>query len=323
MQNWPQALQNMQQQIGSAHSKINQLGQAVQNQTNSNGQAAALRQEIERMKVEMQQFSDSLSRVTAQGSGDPHDVRYIEQIPGRRFPFDLMVRIPIGANITAEQQAAVTISQDGPFVAVARFATFQSAFGFSVTDPETSAISSFQGRSYGRFRPIHSAWDLHDGQSGYQPIIGATLPGTGAPIFASPSNHSSFRTMEFDGMIKFQNQGAGWPRQNIETPSSFYSTEINSPFALGSLDFFERGEVLEWRVTPLHVNNPPGGNVQNFAAGGFYPFLNSQYDVHEGIVDELIQDQQTDPVARLPEGILTIGFHGFRIIQPPGQVSMI
>jgi hypothetical protein len=165
--------------------------------------------------------------------------------------------------------------------------------------------------------------DLHDGQLGYQPIVGAALPGTGVGIYASPSNHSSFRTMEFDGVINFQNQGSGYMRQNIDLPSSFYSTEINSPFPLGALDFFERGEVLQWKVTPLHVNNPPAGNVSQFAAGGVYPFLASQYDVHEGILDPVIQAQTTDPVARLPDGILTIGFHGYRIIQPPGVVSMI
>jgi hypothetical protein len=128
--------------------------------------------------------------------------------------------------------------------------------------------------------------------------------------------------MEFDGMIEFNNQGSGFRRQNIPLPSAFYTTAINEPFSLGALDFFERGEVVEWKVTPLHVNNPPAGNVQGYAAGSIYPFLDSQYDVHEGILDPLVAEQSTDLATRLPEGILTIGFHGYRIIQPPGPVSM-
>lgn len=309
-------LHNLERQVAAAHAKLNGLGQQ-----NSGAQNAVLQQEIQRQRQELQQFQQVLARLEAKGSGDPDHIRYIEQIPGRRIPFDLMVQIPIGSNVTAEQQASTTISQDGPFVAVARYATFQSAYTFSVNDGSGN-VSTFQGRSYGRLRPIHSAWDINDGQAGYQPVVGAAFPGSGQGIYASPSNHSSFRTMQFDGNIEFQNQGSGFRRQNIPLPSSFYTTSINEPFPLGALDFFERGEVVQWKVTPLHVNNPPAGNVSAFAAGGFYPFLDSQYDVHEGILDPENLAQETDLATRLPDGILTIGFHGYRIVQPPGPVSM-
>lgn len=318
MRNLDQHVAALRQQVSAAHAKLNQLGQT---QHNDQGRFAQLQQEHQRFRNDLNQFASTLSRLEARASGDPEHVRYIEQIPGRRVPFDMLVQIPIGANITAEQQQVTTVSQDGPFVAVARFAIFQSALQFSVNDGQ-GAVATFQGRSYGRFRPIHSAWDLHDGQRGYQPTVGAALPGTGNAIYASPDNHSSFRTMEFDGVIDFQNQGSAYQRQNMQLPTAFYTTEINSPFSLGALDFFERGEVLQWKVTPLHVNNPPAGNVSAFAAGGFYPFLDSQYDVHEGILDPEVAQQQTDLVTRLPDGILTIGFHGYRIIQPPGPVSM-
>ena len=142
-----------------------------------------------------------------------------------------------------------------------------------------------------------------------------------------PSNHSSFRTMEWDGVIEFYNQGAAYPRSNIQVPSAFWVSENNAPFQLGALDFFERGETLQWRVTPTHVNNPDAGNVSAFggAAGNPFPFLDSQYDVHEGISDPIDPDataNTADPVTRLPDGILTIGLHGYRIIQPPGPVAM-
>lgn len=311
----PREFAGLQQQVASAHAKLRSVGQVEANQ-------ASMEQKIRQIEANLNTFSQSLANLTAQGSGDPQHVRYVEQIPGRRIPYDLMVRIPVGANVTSVQQQSTTISQDGPFVAVARFAAFQSAHQFSYTNPENGSVSSFQGRSYGRFRPTHSMWDLNDGARGYQPVVGGALPGNGSGIYASPSNHSNFRTMEFDGLIEFINQGAGFRRQNSPLPSSFYTSEINSPFALGALDYFERGEVLQWDVTPLHANNPSAGNVQRFGATGVFPFLDSQYDVQEGILDEELNEQESDPVQRLPNGILIVGFHGYRIIQPPGTVSL-
>ena len=319
MRDLHQTVGRLHQSVGVAMAKTreleHQLGQA-------GGENARTRQEMERLRQDINNLSQAMQNLEAQGSGDPEHIKYIEQIPGRRIPFDLMVNIPIGSDITSEQQASTTVSQDGPFVAVARYATFQSAHTFTVLDTQTNNVAAFNGRSFGRFRPIHSAWDLNDGNPQYQPVVGAAFPGTGAAIYASPSNHSSFRTMEFDGIVRFQNQGSAFQRQNIGLPSTFYTNQINAIFALGALDFFERGEVLEWRVTPLHANNPNFGNASGYASGGFYPFLASQYDVHEGIVDPEIDQQETDPVTRLPSGILTIGFHGYRIVQPPGPVSM-
>lgn len=313
-------IRELQQGVGSAHAAARAA--ASQAQT-AEGRAALMDQRFARMQQDINNLSDALSSLSAEGAGnnDPH-IRYIEQIPGRRIPFDLTVSIPIGANVQAEQQSPVTISQDGPFVAVARYAAFQSAYSFSRTDPITQQTASFQGRSYGRFRPVSSVADILDGNSSFQPVTGGALPGTGAGIYASPSNHSNFRTMEFDGVIQFMNQGSGWLRQNIAIPSSFYMQELNSPFPLGALDFFERGETLQWRVTPTHVNNPPYGNVSGFASGGYYPFLDSQYDVHEGILDPIVDAITSDPITRLPDGILILGFHGYRVIQPPGPVSM-
>src|SRR5262249_5736776 len=147
-------------------------------------------------------------------------------------------------------------------------------------------------------------------------------PGTGAPIYASPSNHSSFRSMQFDALVELVNQGSSWPRMNQRIPSTMWTTAINSPFQLGALDFFERGEVVQYKVTPTHANNPPAGNLSGYAAGGVYPFLASQYDVHEGVSDPLLANITQDPITRLAQGTLYIGIHGFRIVQPPGPVQL-
>jgi hypothetical protein len=330
MANFDQILRSMQQQIGFAAGKSRELEAELRNMS---GDHALMRQELQRQQRELQNVADALMRVKASGGnagpgGSVSDhIRYIESIPGRRVPFDMLVDIPIGANATGQQQGTVTVSQDGPFVAVARFAVFQSAFQFQFRDPQTGSLAAFQGRSFGRFRPIHSVNDWADATAGvFNPLAGIAFPGTGAAIYASPSNHSSFRTMEWDGVIEFFNQGAAYPRSNIQVPSAFWVSENNAAFQLAALDFFERGETLQWRVTPTHVNNPQAGNASAYGGpGNPFPFLGSQYDVHEGIVDPLISDADVttpDPVTRLPDGILTIGFHGYRIIQPPGPVAM-
>lgn len=330
MANLDQILQQLRQQVGFAVSQSKQAVSAVQG---AQGNSAALRRELERQAVDLKNISDALSAVKSKGVGYgggasvADHIRYIEQIPGRRVPFDMLVSIPISANATTVQQGTLTVSQDGPFIASARFAAFQSTYQFSVTD-EGGSTAAFQGRSYGRYRPIHSMWDSLDAAAGvFQPTAGAALPGTGAAIYASPSNHSSFRSMEWDGLIQFMNQGSAYPRSNIPVPSAFWTSQVNSPFQLGALDFFERGETMQWQVTPTHTNNPAAGNVSAFAApaGSPFPFLDSQYDVHEGIVDPGPAGATAvtpDAVSRLPDGILIIGFHGFRVIQPPGPVAM-
>jgi len=280
-------------------------------------------------------------------TGRPGTIR-IEDIPGRRVPFTLLVRINVENNSVSRSESSVSISQEGPFVAVKRMAIFQSAYEFRTTDPGTGAVARFSGRSFGRYRPVSSSWDLNDSQhnavadsatwwlnaiTNPSIVIGSALPGA---VLGQPSSMSSFRTMEFDGLIEVINAGSSYPRQNIPVPSAFWSKSINSPWDLGALDFFERGEVLTVRAQPLHVNNPPTGNVdgdcvfpQTGNRGTGYPFLAGQYDSHEGICTPgaatlgddnpvLPNVLATDSVQRLPDGILTLGWEGYKIIQPIG-----
>lgn len=249
------------------------------------------------------------------------NLMYVENIPGRRVPFDLLVNIPIGNNVNSVQQGTILVSQEGPFVAVSRVATFISQLQLQRQDPTSGAKANFFGRSFGRQRPIHSAWDIMDGMPRQQAEQQQAFPGTGAPHILSPSNGSPFRTMESDYTILFLNAGSSFPRSNIPVPSAFWTRQINSPFELGALDVFERGETLTFQVQPLHINNPPYGNIQSFAAGGAgsFPFLASGWDYIEGVNDQADSAaSDTDPITRLPDGILTIGFHGYRIVQPPG-----
>ena len=41
-------------------------------------------------------------------------------------------------------------------------------------------------------------------------------------------------------------------------------------------------------------------------------------DAVEGIDDHVVPGLTSDPVVRVSDGVLTIGFHGYKILQPPG-----
>ncbi len=329
----------------------------------SNRQAAWVRtqtKELDRRLDDMAKIAQALimsrhdGSIEWQGKDGAGGVRRIEDIPGRRVPFTLTVDIPIGHDTTSQQQQSVTISQDGPFVAVRRIATFMSQYQFQVTLGAT--VSKFAGRSFGRYRTIHSAGDLLDAQAN-DPFDAASmmvqgltqLPGplvaplaglvlTAMPGF--PSSMSNFRTMEFDGRVEVINAGSSYPRQKDAVPTVFWCQGVSDPYELAALDFFERGEILTVKVQPNHVNNPPVGNVDGdtiWGTGvpGSYPYLSGQYDQHEGIAypngpsgankgqidatnPALLAFGQSDLIQRLPDGILTIGWEGYRIIQPVG-----
>jgi len=291
---------------------------AQQSRQNAETLAALTRQQAEMIK-NAQQLNQMLAQLAAQRTGGNPALQYVENIPGRRVPFDLLVSIPIGADLTSETQGSMTINQDGPFIAVARYAFFLSQYAFQFTDPETGNQTIFNGRSFGRWRPVHSAWDLNDGLPRSEVVQAVPAPGAGAPHIISPSNAASFRSMQPDFSIRTENEGFAYPRSNIYVPSAAWTKQINSPFELGALDVFERGEVITFRVQPNHPNNPAFGDIQSFTgSGSAWPFLGSQFDAIEGINDEALTDVTADPVTRLPNGLLIIGFHGYKIIQPPG-----
>jgi len=363
-----------------------QLAQAIttlqqQFQQTLNAHAAGLRKNTQDVITAFDGRLGELSKitqalVTTRSSGDgiawerrtDRGIVRIEDIPGRRVPYVMLVDIPIQNNTVSIREQSVTISQEGPFVAVKRMATFQSALQYQVSNPQGQAQAIFSGRSFGRYRPIHSAYDVLDAQSQARydgslmfmtTLVGGTPPGGAVPlpsplVPAAPPNPiitgapsiishaSNFRTMEFDGRITVINAGSSYPRQNISVPSSMWTPDINAPQELGALDFFERGEVITIQVQPNHVNNPPAGNANgstlfNLPAGS-YPFEAGQYDQHEGIVTPFVQASSSpwaltpgaaqaggtvsaitaDVIQRLPDGILTIGWEGYRIIQPVG-----
>lgn len=312
---------------------------------NAGGLRRLLGQNSERVQQQLQALGEIASALTTTRTGGAgssqraptvadrdhwrvgEGVVRIENIPGRRIPFTMSMDLYIGAGTTSDVEQSVTIPQEGPFVAVRRVATFRSAYSYTVTSAQSGLVSRYSGRSYGRFRPISSVNDLLDAQN--NAIVTTPNPLAASSFAAAPAFTSSmagFRSMEFDGLIQVLVQGASYPRQNNAVPSALWSTSNNAPVDLGALDFFERGEQITVRVTPTHPNNPEFGNVAG--AAGAWPFLAGQFDPHEGIAVPSALDGSAnnvalpaDPVVRLPEGILTIAYEGYKILQPTGPVG--
>ena len=245
-------------------------------------------------------------------------MRYIEDIPGTRVPYDLLVSIPIASGEAGPFTQTAVVSADGPFVAVERVLTFVSQLSFQVLS-EGGDRPIFNGRSFGRYRPTHSACDFFDANGGYTQPIGQADPGDGLFSLVSSNQHSPFRTMEWDGTIEVVAAGSGLRRQNTPVPSSIWCPGIGGVSQLPALDYFAPTSSIEFTARSNHINNPNAGNIQSLV--GALPYLDSQYDGHEGIAyGAAVPDAATaDTVTRLPNGILIVGYRGFRIIQTQGN----
>ena len=328
----------MNQQYQYIQQEVARARQDLQGQLNSG--FAQFRQEhlnrarsLDQKLAQLASIADGLKTERSMLSASMEDFKRgvvrIEDIPGRRVPFDYFVDIPISSGDTSEQQSSITISMEGPFVAVKRFACFQSLFQYQVGTTGTPA--KFAGRTYGRWRPVSSVFDLNDSQQSN--AITTANPFATGTFIANPeltSSQAGARSMVFDGRIIVINSGSSFPRQDfsVPTPSSLWSDGYGGLADLGCLDFFERGEVITIKVQPTHVSNPAAGNADGtniFGVAG-WPFLAGQFDKHEGIVtpsafvvaNSVTTRLAADSVTRLADGVLTIGFVGYRIQQPPG-----
>ena len=250
------------------------------------------------------------------------DMLTIEEIPGRRIPYDLTMQIGIPDAQTSPLTGSYPLSMDGPFIAVARYATFISSYTFQVTNGENT--ERYTGRTWGRQRPISSVMDVMDGIAGWADGIASDFDGGCGQgdtppvpaVISRPTSRSGSRSMIFDGYVEISS--SVYPRQNQQVPTSLWAPGFNQLLQLPVLDYWEKGETIECKIEPLHQNNPAGGNIQ--ALLGSMPYLQGQFDGQEGVAYPAWQctPGQPDMIARRPAGILVLGFLGYKILQPPG-----
>lgn len=319
VQNLDRAVQGANATARKAYDAYAQSSREVGNLRDINAQQA---QQLAQLSGLVQGLKVGGGKTASPGVGDVGrpDMLTIEEIPGRRVPYDLTIQIGVPDAQTSPLNGSYVLSMDGPFIAVARYATFVSSYTFQVTTE--SSQDRYTGRTWGRQRPISSVLDLMDAIPGWVDGLTSELDGEcpatppATAVTSRPASRSPSRSMVFDGYIEIQS--SVYPRQNQQVPSSLWAPGFNQLLQLPCLDYWEKGETIEVKVDPSHQNNPAGGNIQSLL--GSMPFLNGQFDGHEGVMEPAWQctPGQADVVARRPAGILILGFLGFKILQPPG-----
>lgn len=316
-------MQQIQGSIDAAHSNLRTLSKEF----------VALKQTYQKVDVDQRKNAENINRImgvveglkstSGQSRSLNPDLLYIEEIPGRRIPFELLVTIEVPANTTTVVSQPYTLSMDGPFVATSRHMAFLSTYSFQVTN--VSAVERFVGRSYGRWRPISSMLDILDGKQAHLESQDLAFSNDAAhqpanlrtAAYDLPRSASPYRSMEFDGYVTVKTEQ--YPRQNQQVPTCIWAPGWSASQELSTPDFFAQGEVINFEVLPTHVNNPTAGNIQNLF--GSVPYLAAQYDGHEGIMPASLPVEQSgvaDSIQRNPSGIIVIGYSGYRILQPAG-----
>ena len=160
----------LRQQIGYAahHAK-----QAVSIAQQAGGAVSQILAQQQAQAKQYEALQTAMNAITMSKGGTNPSIQYVENIPGRRVVFDYLVDIPITSDLTSVVQQTITISQEGPFVAVARYATFNSQFQFQVIDPDSGETANF-GAS-GRTPPRRA------GEARVAPPFGA-VPGASKAI---------------------------------------------------------------------------------------------------------------------------------------------
>jgi hypothetical protein len=305
MSNEYQLYQAIQQALATANGAAAMARQAAQ----AAQAAASIKNEISA------QIRNAVNEAMSRNvPGARADMRYVDSIPGKRVPFDMVVSQAVGADDVGPWDVPMQISADGYFVATHRYATFLSSFSFQVAG-EGGDVATFAGRSSGRYRPVHSALDLMDGQGGWNPAVGAANPGTGIWQVEHVTNRSGFRTMEWDGTIEMRATDSDYRRQNNPVPSSMWASGFNALLKLSVPDVFKPATTIMFHVQSNHINNPAAGNIA--AVVGSLPYIDGQYDGHEGIgYPAAVPAETPDTKTRRPDGILVLGYMGHMILAP-------
>lgn len=291
-----------------------QLSQALQNLSGRIDAAHAMARNMR------QEMSAQIAKAIADSKqGRIAGMRDVDNIPGKRVPFDLSVSIPVAADSPGPYSQTGYVTPDGYFVAVYRYATFLSEYTFQVTS-EGNQTAQFQGRSNGRYRPVHSMCDLMDAQGGWNRPVGAADPGDGTWQLEHTTNRAGFRTMQFDGLIEVVARDADYRRQNNPVPTALWAPGFTAIHKLPVPDVFRPGTSIDFNLQANHTNNPAAGHIQSVF--GSLPYLDGQFDGHEGIgYSAAVQAGTDDAVTRRPDGVFVCGYFGYRILTPDATVG--
>ncbi len=185
-------------------------------------------------------------------------IKYIEDIPGKRIPYllNFVIELPPSGNAEGAQDGIVSIANqqffdtqqipmDGPFVATHYMGALQlKTYSLGPTEArpqDVAAGTEVITPLSGRFRPLASTNDDFSG----------AYIGPGTTVLTGISDVNTPRPGELDFLFTLEDEGSRRARQNqIPQPSRYIFTEVDRPYYLAVSDFYERGSVIRWTVTP-------------------------------------------------------------------------
>jgi hypothetical protein len=182
-------------------------------------QVGALQAEISKRDGRLADLERKISEI----GGSKERAFYVEDIPGKRVPFWVVIQVTIPASSTSRTSGIHTLSMDGPFVATDIFASFlPSADGGA----NANAVNRWRG------------------------------PASDEPETELAANTFSADVPDF--FWELEDAGSNRARQNLPIPSAVFSHGRVNLGEFGVGDFFERQSVIRVWITPTRSMGSTG-----------------------------------------------------------------
>ena len=235
-----------------------QIQQILRQLSREKGQNRALKEQLAELFNHFRQHKVKFRAVEKWIEKAAQRIKYIEDIPGKRIPYllNFVIELPPSGNAEgasdgigsiANQQFFDTqqIPMDGPFVATHYMGAFvMKTYSLGPTEArpqDADAGVEVTTPLTGRFRPLASTNDDFSG----------AYIGPGTTVVSGIADVNTPRPGEIDFLWTLEDEGSRRARQNqIPQPSRYIFSEVDRPYYLAVSDFYERGSVIRWTVTP-------------------------------------------------------------------------
>lgn len=189
----------------------------TQNQNDARARAA-----IANMAMRLKQHEAQLSQLTALQKAVADAPKWIEQIPGRRVPFNAVIDLRIERDSTSKVDGTYHVSEDGPFVVTA-IALFYKRLEDTEEGAQLSGVWGYATATDARVR------------TNYPTVVGYAE--MDIPHVTS-------------GSLQIADRGSDRVWQNKELSSALFSPSAGGVYVLPIACLFERNSVIEASFSP-------------------------------------------------------------------------
>jgi len=188
---------------------------------------------LKQMFVQMQTQKQAIDQLMALQKASADAPKWVEQIPGRRVPFNAGIDLAIAASSSSKVEGTYSVTEDGPFV--------------------VTGIAMFYQKTSGAYANI---W-------GYASAADARMPAAGMQfgyqgIFDQPHIIS--------GDVTITDRGSDRKWESRDISSALYAPQAGGAYVLPIACLFARNSVIEVGFTPS-VATTYSGKVQVILLG--------------------------------------------------------